>query len=89
VGESVGLLEGVVVGANVVQIFVSPSQRLLLQSLSTKQPSPNAHEGQLPPQSTSVSSPFKSPSMQVAVVGDGVGFSVGVLVGDAVGTAVG
>ena len=60
------------------------------------------HLSQLgPPQSTSVSSPFISPSSQLAAVGDavgtavgdsegtGVGLPLGTGVGDFVGTAVG
>jgi hypothetical protein len=47
-----------------VNVFVSHSR--LWQSVSTKQPLPLAHDGQTgPPQSTSVSWPFFTPSLQV------------------------
>jgi len=65
------------------------TQFWLSQSLSVLQSLSDAHAGQDPPQSTSVSSWFFLPSEQIPAVGALVGASVGILVGEAVGEVVG
>jgi hypothetical protein len=71
---------GVIVGAKVgdSESHTPFAQLKLPQSLSTLQLAPPAQPWQLlPPQSTSVSSPFFLPSMQKASVGLSVGVCVG------------
>ena len=87
-----GFFVGTAVGAKVAHTF--EPQRPTRQSPSSTQARPIAqpwHE--LPPQSTSVSSPFKMPSrhsMDVEMaVGVIEGTAVGALVGDSVGESVG
>jgi hypothetical protein len=84
VGESVGELVGEGVGSPQV---LAPEQFPEMQSPFTEQDSAESQPGQFgPPQSTSVSSPFFTLSMQLEAVGEGVGDVVG---GEGVGAAVG
>ena len=88
VGASVGASVGALVGASVTLNPQTPvSQFSLPQSPLTAQTSPVAHPGQeSPPQSTSVSSPFFTLSVQDDAVGACVGAIVGEeVVGDVVG----
>ena len=83
---------GAMVGAKVLQRKVLVSQILLVQSSPTRQLCPGTHTNnayaQLPPQSTSVSSPSLYPDLQCAGVGAAVGADVGG-VGCCVGAGVG
>jgi hypothetical protein len=75
-GRTVGINVGLVVGANVTQMF--ESQLLAMQSASEMHDCPIAHPPHdVPPQSMSVSSLFRTPSMHVADVGPTLGISVG------------
>ena len=58
VGSPVGDGEGAVVGEKVTHTLFKLAHRPCLQSLSKKQLCPMVQGKQLPPQSTSVSSPF-------------------------------
>ena len=89
VGPAVGAAVGTGVGAGVSHLPV-PRHMPLSQSPPPTQFRPAAHGWQLPPQSTSVSSPDFTPSIHRAVVGVGVvGRGVGCPVGSAEGRAEG
>lgn len=81
--ESVGRCVGDAVGQALVQTLAS--HRPLRQSPSKPQAAPDAHFGHDPPQSTSISSPFRVPSSQDRVVGATVGQDVGAADGSTVG----
>ena len=89
VGWSVGATVGNPVGMEVRQIPLDASQTSDRQSLPLAQPSPTPHAGHPPPQSTSDSSPFWRPSVQLRSVGIGVGSGIGTGVGAGIGTGVG
>ena len=86
VGWSVGATVGNPVGMDVRQIPLDASQTSDRQSLPLAQPSPTSHAGHPPPQSTSDSSPFWRPSVQLRSVGIGVGSGIGTAVGAGIGT---
>lgn len=65
------------------------TQRSDSQSASLAQRSPASHGEHEPPQSTSDSSPFWRPSMQLAAVGMDVGAGTGALLGSGSGNTVG
>jgi hypothetical protein len=88
VGVVVGAADGVVVGSNVAQMFVL--QLPLMQSLSSLHFCPMLQPWHVPPpQSPSVSSPFKTPSKHDDAVGRAVGEPLGPEEGENVGVEVG
>ena len=99
VGAAVGAKVGAAVGDLVLSHLPEPKHTPLWQSAFTRQSLPPAHAGHpsVPPQSTSVSVPPFTPSLQSwgvgakvgVAVGAGVGVSVGEWLGVAVGAAVG
>jgi hypothetical protein len=87
-GNTDGTAVGTIVGANVTHTF--DSQRPKTQSLFVTHFWPIEHAGHIvPPQSESLSSPFKRPSRHDAAVGWILGRAVGADDGSTVGTAVG
>ena len=88
VGEAVGDAVGEAVGSNVTHLF--DSQRPPRQSSFSTHVPPITHPWHnVPPQSKSVSSPFRMPSRHSPTARDSVGDAVGETVGDAVGETVG
>ena len=87
VGGCVGGAVGTAVGSGTTQ--VPPAQFPLPQSTSITHDLDSPHPGQLPPQSTSVSSPLSLSSVQPTSVGLGVGAGVGFGVGLGTGNVVG